>query len=186
MAFENRARKKTSSFLATALFAGAGVAVGLVFLYIPNVELVTLTFFMAGYFLGFPLGMIAAVTGEFLYSMLNPLGMATPPLLVAQLAGMALAATAGSWIRHLEDRRPPFSWQQKTVLFGVSGFLLTFIYDLFTTCSFLIFAGLTTQKLLASLAYGMSFYVMHLLSNTLLFSLVLPVILPQLKKMLEL
>ena len=71
-----------------AIFAALAVALGLLFLSVPNLELVTATFFLAGYFLGRRNGITAAVLGEFTFSLLNPLGIASPPLMAAQIAGI--------------------------------------------------------------------------------------------------
>ncbi len=162
-----------------AVFAAIAVALGLSLVGIPNVELVTATFFTAGYFLGVKRGLATALVGEFLFSLLNPFGVAPPPLLAAQLLGMALAAVAGAT---LGRRLPGVSPVPKMLLFGGLGLVVTFCFDLLTTISFLIFAGLTKATLLASLVYGLGFYVLHLVSNTAIFALFLPFILNFLEK----
>lgn len=165
-----------------AIFAALAVAFGLLFLSVPNLELVTATFFLAGYFLGMRNGIIAAVLGEFTFSLLNPLGIASPPLMAAQITGMALAAFAGSltakgkFISH--EKSDKFHLKQALSL-GLVGLILTLIFDLLTSISFLIFAGLTLPKLLTSLAFGTYYYLFHVATNSLIFAALLPIIIPK-------
>ncbi len=165
-----------------AIFAALAVALGLLFLSVPNLELVTATFFLAGYFLGRRNGITAAVLGEFTFSLLNPLGIASPPLMAAQIAGMALVAFAGSLIAkgkftfHGDEEK--FHIKQKLSL-GAMGLVLTLIFDLLTSIGFLIFAGLTLPKLLTSLIFGMYYYLFHITTNMLIFAVLLPVIMPK-------
>jgi len=154
-----------------AVFVALAIALGWAFLYIPNIELITATFFIAGYFLGPTRGIGVAIVGEFLYSLLNPLGAAPPPLMAAQIFSMGLVAFWGgfsrSWIRHL----PAFL---KMAFFGFSGLILTFLFDLLTTLSFLAFAGLNKNTFLASVIYGLGFYLLHMIGNFIIFLIVVP------------
>ena len=173
---EKRALRK---WLQMALFAAIAVALGLVLIAVPNVELVTATFFVSGYFLGVKRGVATALVGEFLYSLLNPFGAAPPPLLLAQLAGMGLAAAAGATLGRRITRWPPLV---KMPLFGLLGLSVTFCFDFLTTVSFLIFSGLTKATFLASLLYGLGFYILHMVSNTLLFFFFIPFLFPFLEQ----
>ena len=185
-----------------SLFAGATVALGLLFLTVPNLELVTMTCFLAGYFLGPRDGVIAAATGEGLFSLLNPMGTAAPPMLMAQIVSVSLAALAGSLtsikplgyfrrrtetesLDRSENSSEPASkksrwitnWRRWRVpaYFAFWGILLTAIFDVLTTLSFTLFAGQTLHIFVTSLVFGLPFYLMHIGSNTLIFALVIPV-----------
>ncbi len=162
-----------------AVFAAIAVALGLTLIAVPNVELVTATFFAAGYFLGVRRGVVTALVGEFLFSVLNPFGAAPPPLLIAQLTGMAIAAAAGATLGRRLAKFPPVL---QMLLFGALGLAVTFCFDFLTTVSFLIFAGLSKATLLASLIYGLGFYVLHMVGNTLIFALFMPFVLKFLEK----
>lgn len=173
-----------------ASFSALAVALGLAFLTVPNFELVTITFFLAGYFLGTRAGILAAVMGEFVYSLLNPLGTAAPPLLIAQLFGMAIVAFCGSLAA--QNRFKTFNKQDNeskfqiiwAIYFGLFGLILTMVFDLLTTISFLIFSGLSFTKFITSLIYGMYFYLVHIGMNTLMFAILLPLIIPIIKNKL--
>jgi hypothetical protein len=172
-------KRRLQIWLQMAIFAAMAVALGLVLIAVPNVELVSATFFVSGYFLGLRRGVATALVGEFLYSLLNPFGAAPPPLLFAQLLGMGLFAAAGATLGRRFGSLTPVL---KMTVFGLLGLGLTFCFDFLTTLSFLIFSGLTKATFLASLIYGLGFYVLHILSNTAIFLFLIPFILQFLEK----
>lgn len=177
-----------------ALFAATIVTLGLLFLTIPNVELVTLTCFLSGYLLGTRDGIAAAIVGEGLYSFLNPMGAAAPPLFIAQVFAMSLTAFVGSLVaRHsflfynqFSHRKGKNSSLKISFSFGILGLILTLLFDVLTTASFLLFAGLSAKKFIASLLFGMHFYILHIGFNTIIFAVVLPIIIPRLRTWFEL
>jgi hypothetical protein len=180
------------------IFSATAIVLGILFLAVPNLELVTATFFLAGYFLGVRDGVISAVLGEFVYSLLNPLGTASPPLLTAQIIGMATVAFVGGTVA---TKNQPSSFytqsnsegtfsitfkhnsqisfnKKKVFFFGFLGFTLTLFFDGLTTISFLLFAGLTGTKFIVSIFYGLYFYLIHIGINTLIFALIIPILIP--------
>ncbi len=159
-----------------AIFIALAVAGGLFLAQFPNIELVTATIFLSGLMLGIGRGVAIGAVAEFLYSFFNPYGVAAPPLLVAQVISMALAGATGGLMRNLFGRRQPPVW-----LLGLAGFSLTFVFDLLTTLSFTIVVGLGLQGFLTALMFGLYFYVAHQASNTLIFALLLPILLRQLR-----
>ncbi len=160
----------------TAIFIALAIAGGLARIQLPNVEFLTVAFFLAGFLLGLARGVFVGATAEFLYSFFNPYGPAAPPLLAAQVFSMALAGGAGGFVgKFFETRTPPF-W-----LLGACGFILTVIFDLNTTLSFTLFIDGNSQSLLAAIAFGAPFYFAHIGTNTLIFSLLLPILIPRLR-----
>ena len=139
---------KTQDYVIMAIFIASIIAVGLLFIEIPNVEMVTATIFLAGYALGSQKGLIVAIFGELLFSLLNPFGAPSPPLLVAQLISMGLAGYAGGVLYQLNRRIPALF--KKSVQLGVAGLLLTAFYDFATTFSFAIVLAETPRKIFAS------------------------------------
>lgn len=146
--------------------------------------MVTMTIFLSGYLLGVKKGIIIGVIAEFLYSMINPYGVAAPPLLLAQVISMGITGAAGGLVYSTAHRFRNFWF--KMILFAVAGFVLTLFFDALTTISFSVFMAETKKKILAatisSLIYGMPFYITHILANTLIFALVYPSLLKQLKR----
>ena len=153
-----------------ALWTGMIAALGIVFVFVPNIELVILTAFLAGIALGPANGLLVAVLGEAIFSALNPIGsgLGFPVLFVLQIAGVGLSGLVGGLIAPLLRRLTTAVLQALTL--GVVGFLLTLIYDILTALSMPLAAGITEGTLWATLVGGLAFFVMHLVSNTILFA----------------
>jgi hypothetical protein len=158
-----------------AIFIAFMVVAGYSLIQVPNVELVTAMAFFAGAALGPSKGLAVGATGELLFGLINPLGISAVPLLVSQVAGMAVAGFVGGvvtsvpWVQRA-------GWGQAFV-FATSGLGITLLFDLLTTLGFLIMSGLTIQTLVGAYLYGGAFYVTHAAMNTLIFATVLPVML---------
>ncbi len=161
---------RTRNLVVTALFIACVVVVGYAFVYVPNVELVTATVFLSGMILGPRRGLLVGALGESLYSLLNPIGMAAPPLLVAQVIAMATAGFAGGFFRASGARARP----RRRVALAAAGFALTFLFDFLTTLGFLVVAGFSLARLWSAYAYGAVFYSIHLFGNVFVFAVVLP------------
>lgn len=168
------------NWLLAALLVALCVTVGYLFLAIPNVEMFTAAVFVSGFLTGAGRGTLIGAAAALLFSFFNPYGAAAPPLLLAQIAGTALAGLAGGLVQRARWLERPV-WI-RTALFGCTGLFLTLIYDVLTTLSFaVIMAGGEAGKIWASFLYGMAFYGLHLLSNTLIFALLLPLLLERLR-----
>ena len=161
------------------------VTVGYIFIWIPNVELVTASIFVAGYLLGVKKGIVIGVFAEFLYSLLNPYGIAQPPLLLAQIISMGIVGCCGGLIRYLI-----FNIKNRIIyliLLGIAGFFLTTLFDFLTTVSFALFMAETSKKIIASIfssiVYGMPFYFTHIFVNTCIFIIVVPLMIKALQKL---
>lgn len=157
-----------------ATFVALAVAIGWVE-QIPNVEFLSATVFLSGAMLGPAAGGITGALTAFIFSTFNPYGQASPPLLIAQIISLAIGGMAGGMIRLANP-----SAVKSLIILGFCGLLLTFIYDLLTTLSFTLVVELDWSKFLAALAFGVWFYVLHMLSNTLIFALLLPILMRRL------
>jgi len=168
-------------WLLAALLVALCVTLGYLFLAIPNVEMITAAVFASGFLAGSRLGTLIGAAAALLFSLFNPYGAPTPPLLLAQMTSMALTGMAGGWLRH--TRWLTWTPWMRALASGGAGFVLTLVYDVLTTLSFaVLMAGGDLRKIWASFIYGMAFYGLHLLSNTLTFALLLPVLLQRLNR----
>ena len=118
-----------------AMFTSAAVGAGFALAYVPNIELITAIVFAAGVYLGLSWGSVVGAVSMLIFSGVNPMGSGfiNPPLVIAQVISMVLIAATGgllsSWIFSTK-------WTKlKIVFLGISGGLLTFIYDSLTTLS---------------------------------------------------
>jgi hypothetical protein len=64
--------------------------------YLPNVNLVFFIVFVAGVAWGFVPGMLVGAVGMGLWTLFNPFGPASPPVMAAQIAGTALSGVIGA------------------------------------------------------------------------------------------
>ena len=173
----------TRTITLLALWIAVTVALGYALATVPNVELVTASVFLAGYLFGPAAGVLVGISAEFLYSLTSPYGLAAPPLLVAQLLGMAFAGFTGGWLGR--PASPPRAGLRLHLTFGLAGLFVTLVFDLITTASFLVFSGITLKKLLVSAVFGLGFYLVHIGWNTLVFATVLPAVAIQLRNRLR-
>jgi len=167
-----------------AIFIAVIIAVGLLFIQIPNVEMVTATIFIAGYVLGTKKGVLVALSGELIFSLLNPYGAPNPVLLAAQLISMGIVAYSGSLLYRMNTQVPSFI--ARSIQLGLAGFIVTLIYDLLTTFSFAIILAKTPAQIIATavsgLMMGLPFTLIHLAGNTLAFAIIIPLLLNALLK----
>ena len=160
----------------TALVAALGYALAAV----PNVELVGLASFVAGFVLGGGGGAFAGGAGMALYSALNPYGIAMPPVFVAQVTGMALFGLAGARLGpRLAASPPPLA-----VALGVAtGAVLTLVYDILTNLGTVAVIGAWSDPW-PVIAGGVAFGAGHLVSNAILFGVLLPPLLVSIRRRL--
>jgi hypothetical protein len=160
-----RTRRATLAGLLVALTVAAGYSLA----GVPNVELVTLLVFLSGFLLGTRVGPVMGAASWGLYSALNPLGAAVPPVLVAQMSAGALiglaGAAAGPFI--LERVGRPAGM----ILCGLTGLVLTVVFQaLVNTAAFFTFVDdRGAGAFWTFMAGGIAFTAMHLVWNTSLF-----------------
>lgn len=175
-------RMRHHQILVCAILAALAVAIGYAFLLIPNVEFITATIFISGVLTSRSQGFLIGVVAEFFFSFFNPYGTPAPPLLAAQIIAMGWTGFVGGSVGRL-------SWLQKSPLysalsFGAIGLFLTLIYDVLTNLSIgLMLTDGSLEKIASILFAGISFSFLHILTNTLGFALVAPVLLRRLWKM---
>ncbi len=159
-----------------AIFIALAVAVGQD--PFPNLELVSATIFLSGMVLGVRRGLIVGAVAMFLFSSFNAYGPAAPPLLIAQMLSMMIIGVTGGFMRNIFGSRVPPAW-----LLGCTGFALTFLYDLLTTLSAIVVVKTGIPGFLAAVATGFYFFLLHQISNTIIFAFLLPVLLRRLRQL---
>ena len=155
-----------------SLFIAMGVTFGFSLVHIPNIEMMTATIFISGYLLGIKEGLLVGILAEALFSLLNPLGMAAPPLFAAQTISMGLTGVCGGLFNKISIIKPN-TWQHY-LGFGFAGSLLTLIFATFTNFGYTLTIGFSWDKFLAGFIAGFPFIVIHIVSNTAIFTLLLP------------
>ena len=168
----------TRKIVTGGVFIALAVGLGYALASFPNVELVTATVFLAGIFSGWKMGAVVGALSMFIYSTFNPYGLAAPPVLAAQVVAMALSGASGGWLYPALVR---LRGRRRLALFAVAGAGLTAIFDFLTTVGDVVFLSLSMQSgehifqiFLARIAFGVSFFVTHIVSNAMIFALLLP------------
>ncbi len=159
-----------------ALFTALSVALGFLLAAVPNVELITLSVFLGGVFCGPRVGAVVGALSEALFSLLNPLGPALPPLFAAQIACFALTGLAGGLLAPL--LRP--AGRASVAASALAGFVLTAIYEALTNAATALIA-LGPRRLPEGIggvyAAGALFTAVHVGVNTAVFAAaVVPVV----------
>ncbi len=149
-----------------AVFAALAFGVNAPFLAIPNVETFSLALFLSGLFLGKASGVATAAIAGLIFIFFNPNGP-QPVLLVgmAQLFGFLLFGFAGGVLRPLLLKKG--NTIRSTLILISAGALLTLWYDLSTNLVFAALFGPFWPVLIG----GISFSLIHLVSNTVMFGL---------------
>ncbi len=175
---DNRLRKISFCGIFIALIMAFGYALA----YIPNFEIVTLLIFLSGYLMGKKFGVFIGFLGEFLFSALNPMGsgLLFPPTLIAQVIAMGFTGLMGGIIGDFLGHKQ-FS-KKYVFLFAVIGAFVTLIYDLIVSLAYPISAGFDISETLGIMLSGLVFSIMHIVTNTIVFSTLLPVIIIRIKK----
>jgi hypothetical protein len=156
-----------------SLFTALGVTLGYALMSVPNVELVTATVFIAGVVSGARGGAFVGAAAEGIFSLFHPLGAPSPPLWIAQVISMAVAGAAGGLFFELGS---PLT-QSKRFRIGIAGFLCTLNFAVLTTLAYSLTVSFSMKQILASLVFGLGFYVVHLISNTAIFFTIVPAVL---------
>jgi hypothetical protein len=154
-----------------AVFMALVAALGFlrqVLLPIPNVELMSLGAFVAGSALGSAGGALCGAGAMSIYSLLNPLGPAPPPVFASQITGLALFGVAGGLLgtRVQRTRAAPL-WA------GAIGLALTFVYDVLTNLGTAWVMGALRDPwpvLISGLAFGVG----HMVWNMAAFAVAAP------------
>jgi uncharacterized membrane protein len=169
----------TQKISRAAFLTAVSVALGYIFLPVPNVEMITAGIFISGIWMGPTLGLAIGILAESIYSLLNPMGFPPPPLFVSQLIAMGSVGWVGGHFRKLlqgDGFFSPSGWVLHLYL-AIAGIILTFWYDLLTNLSFPVAAGFNLQQIKWALVMGIPFAALHIGVNAAVFALIIPVFL---------
>ena len=176
---------RTRKALLAALLVAVAVSLGLALSAVPNVELVSFTVFLSGFLLGSRSGAVVGAVSAAVFSTANPLGAGLPPLVIGQAMGQAVVGAMGGAVGPVLVR---VRSRVVVCLFaGAVGSALTLFYDLVTTAgAYVTVAG---EKSVGSFARfmiaGILFVGLHIVWNTVLFTVALAPSLSVLKKFRE-
>ncbi len=162
-----------------AILVAVCVVLGFAFLLIPNVEMITAGIFLSGIWMGPRYGILIGFLAELIFSITNPVGFPPPPLLCAQIISMSFVGLTGGIVGKYLLRQRFFivrGWINHLIL-GLTGVLLTGIYDFLTNLSFPLSIGADTEQIRFMLIAGIPLAIIHISVNACTFCFIIPAIL---------
>lgn len=172
------------SVATASIFIALAVALGHLLAYVPNVELITFTVFASGVALGRWRGAAVGGAAMAIYSGLSPFGsgLAIPPLFAAQVAAAALTGFAGGATARVWSDPRRRGWPR--VASGAAlGFAITLIYQCAVIGGLAVAMPEFRTGVLAAIAANAFFSGVHLVVNTVVFSVLGPAVLPRLDRL---
>jgi hypothetical protein len=163
-----------NNLVRAAIFCALAVGLGYSLVLVPNVELITVTVFLAGLTLGIGWGTVVGAVAMAIFSGLNPMGsgLSFPPLYLAQILAMAITGSVGGGLK------PVFFRSSLSMIYlaglALTGLILTLFYDGITLVSYPLTAGLGWNGVAASLIKGLGFTLLHEISNAFIFFVAVP------------
>ena len=194
----------TSGTAVTAIFVALAAALGFLLLSVPNVELLTFTVFASGVVLGRWRGALVGVLAMAIYSGANPYGsgLGVPTMLAGQLAASAFAGlmggiTAPLWRRSAAEGVPGSGERLDVpaagragggrrampLVAGGVGFVLTAVYQAAVIVGLAVMSPEFRTGALAVLLSNALFSSVHLVSNTIVFAVLAPAVLPRIVRL---
>ena len=162
-----------SNLVRAAIFSAVAIGLGFMFMLVPNVEFISITVFLSGLTLGFSWGAAVGASSMLIYSSFNPLGSGLVyfTLLIGQILAMVVIGMFGAAANKIVKNLAPV---YQAILAGLFGFIGTLIYDITTNLAYPLSAGYSLKETFVYGISGLLFTAMHLVSNTAIFSVVVP------------
>jgi len=153
----------------TALMTAACVSTNYLLIGVVNVKFMDLIVFVSGIVFGSIVGATVGILTWLIYGTLNPYGFSLP-ILAATCAGESLYGVIGGLLERRTEKNTyevtgKKLWFMKAK-FAIVGFILTFVYDLFTNIVSGLVAGI---PLTVALIGGIPFAIAHEFSNAVFF-----------------
>ena len=150
----------------SAVLIALGVGLGYALAWAPNIELVSFIAVLSGVMLGGVWGTIDGALVFLLFSFLSPFGLPPFPLWLAQGIGGACLGFGGS-IFGKRLKNPLFA-----IMLAIAG---TLLYDVLTNAAG-YFTFPTGNTFIIYIIGGLSFSLLHILSNSAIFAILFPLL----------
>jgi uncharacterized membrane protein len=151
-----------------AIMSALTVVSGYAVVMVPNVELLSSILFITGYLFGPLMSIWSSLILAAVFGTLNPWGGFFPQIWVSQLLGWLFISLAGAAAGNQGlDSKKVFS----SLELGVIGIIVTVFYDLITNIGYSLAFSVPYSLALAA---GAPFMLIHVVSNCILFALIVP------------
>jgi hypothetical protein len=152
-----------------AIMASLALVGNYVLVAVPNVELGTTILFITAYIFGFTVGASSAFIMSIVFSVINPWGAFIPHVWISQVIGWLFITATAAIMGHEKPREyiPPVFDVELLIM----GAFLTMFFDLVTNLGYSWAFNIPYE---IALIAGLPLMALHVISNALLFALVVP------------
>ena len=164
----------------TAIMTALALVGNYALVAIPNLELGSTVLFVTAYIFGAPMAIWSTLIMSLLFGIINPWGAFIPQIWISQVIGWFYIVTVGSIIgRQGKSGKQvqPRKWE-----LAITGAFVTLIFDQITNLGYSITFGV---PFLIAVTTAIPFSVIHIVSNAVIFSQVVPIMDTALKKQLK-
>jgi hypothetical protein len=152
----------------TAIMTALALVGNYALVAVPNLELGSTVLFVTAYIFGAHMAIWSALIMSLLFGIINPWGGFIPQIWASQVIGWFYIITIGSIMGRQSRKLEPHKWE-----LAITGAFVTFIFEQITNLGYSITFGV--PFFLAATA-AIPFSVIHIISNTIIFSQVVPML----------
>ncbi|TFG27983.1 ECF transporter S component [Candidatus Thorarchaeota archaeon] len=164
----------------TAIMSALALVGNYVLVAIPNVELGSGVLFVTAYLFGLQMAVWSVFLVSIIYAFFNPWGPFIPTIWLAQLIGWLFMVMTG-YLMKRQNRNT--TWSRYMMLeIAVVGAVVTLFFDLVTTLGYSLWFGIPYFVAVIS---GLTFIILHVISNTIIFPAIVPTLDKSLRKQLD-
>jgi hypothetical protein len=163
----NRSRWISITAIMTALALVGNYAL----VAVPNLELGSSILFVTSYIFGFQMAVWSTLIMSLLFGIINPWGGFIPQIWLSQVVGWFYIVAIGSILGRRgskEKRVEPSKWE-----LAVTGAFVTFIFEQVTNIGYSVTFGV---PFILAVTAAIPFTMLHILSNAVIFSQVVPML----------
>jgi uncharacterized membrane protein len=176
-------------------FTALSIVLGYMLALITNIEVFTMTIFLAGFIMSKKEGAIIGLLSASIFTFFNLIGSSIiyPQLFVYQLIHYSMTGALGGLAKDFLRKKEYFKPTEDLyifrimLLFGFLGAIITFIFDILSTYFFLSGStvSITLDSFVASYLFSIVFTTTHLIGNILGFIFLLPGLIQVITRLLE-
>ncbi|MFW9962634.1 MAG: hypothetical protein ACFFCX_03680 [Candidatus Sifarchaeia archaeon] len=164
----------------TAIMTALALVGNYALVAVPNLELGSTVLFVTAYIFGFSMAIWSTLIMSIIFGIINPWGGFIPQIWASQVIGWFYIITVGS-IMGREGaggkRLNPSKWE-----LALTGAVVTFIFDQITNIGYSITFGV---PLLLAIIAAIPFTILHVVSNSVIFSHAVPILDSTLRRQLK-
>jgi len=137
----------------------------------PNLELGSSVLFMTAYIFGAHMAIWSTLIMSLLFGIINPWGAFIPQIWISQVIGWFYIVAVGSIMGRLGpsgERPKPRKWE-----LAITGAFVTFVFEQVTNIGYSVTFGMPFYLAVAA---AIPFTIIHILSNAIIFSQVVPLL----------